>query len=194
MCWSGDPREADRALAPLARLRTPLENRIKTIAYLAIQKDRDRSDPQNRIEERRGFASKTGFSNGFDARLVDALLAVPAESPGRRFGILIQHAGGEMNQVAADATAFPHRRATHVISPVLSWPQPGDDAAHRRSMDEYWAKVEPHTDGYYANLVDREPDVVEHNYRGNLVRLRQIKNRYDPTNLFRLNANIRPTV
>jgi len=194
LCWSGDARQAEQVLAPLKKLGTPLENRIKTIAYLAIQKDRDRSDPQNRSEERRESANHTGFSNGFDAGLVDALLAVPAQSPGRRFGILIQHAGGVMNQVAADATAFPHRRATHVISPILSWPQPGDDAAHRRALDDYWAKVEPFTDGYYANLVDRDSAVVENNYRGNLARLRKVKNKYDPTNLFRLNANIRPTV
>jgi len=193
VCWSGDPRESQRVLAPLAKLGTPLENRIKTIAYLAIQKDRDRSDPQNRTEERRENITRTGFSHGFDAGLVDALLAVPAASPGRRFGILIQHAGGVMSQVAADATAFPHRRATHVVSPTMSWPQSDDDAIHRRALDEYWANVEPFTDGYYANLVDREPAVVENNYRGNLARLRRIKDKYDPTNLFRLNANIRPT-
>ena len=75
----------------------------------------------------------------------------------------------------------------------MSWPQSDDDAVHRRALDEYWAKVEPFTDGYYANLVDREPAVVENNYRGNLARLRRIKGKYDPTNLFRLNANIRPT-
>lgn len=193
VCWSGDARAAERVLAPLAKLGTPLENRIKTIDYLAIQRDRDRADPLNRSEERRGLAFKTGFSHGFEPGLASAL-AQYSESPDRRFSLLIQQAGGAVARIAPDDTAFPHRTTTHVMSALVTWNLPADDSAHRRFLDEYWAAVEPFVDGYYANLADREPRVVEQNYRGNLARLQRIKNKYDPTNLFRLNANIRPTV
>jgi hypothetical protein len=74
----------------------------------------------------------------------------------------------------------------------VNWPIPGDGSKLVSDLDSWWSAVKPHTDGYYTNLVDRKPEDVEANYRGNLARLRRVKNRYDPTNLFRLNANIRP--
>ena len=51
------------------------------------------------------------------------------------------------------------------------------------------------TDGWYTNEIDDQSDrTVNRNYQGNYERLVKVKNRYDPTNLFRLNANIKPTV
>jgi hypothetical protein len=58
----------------------------------------------------------------------------------------------------------------------------------------YWRDVEAATDGYYTNEVANEPQVqVNNNYQGNFPRLLQVKKKYDPENLFRLNANIAPT-
>jgi FAD/FMN-containing dehydrogenase len=57
-----------------------------------------------------------------------------------------------------------------------------------------WKALEPYTDGWYTNDVDKESEkLVNANYQGNYERLVTIKNQYDPTNLFRLNANVRPT-
>ena len=93
-----------------------------------------------------------------------------------------------------DATAFPHRRAVNNMFAV------GVLAAARRRraphvgyVKSLWATLEPYTDGYYTNEVANEAQaVVDANYQGNLGRLREVKKRYDPGNLFRLNANILP--
>ena len=62
-------------------------------------------------------------------------------------------------------------------------------------MRSYWATLERYTDGYYTNEVaDEGQRVIDENYQGNLPRLQQVKNKYDPKNLFRLNANVKPTV
>ena len=60
---------------------------------------------------------------------------------------------------------------------------------------DYWKSVERFSDGFYTNEVSNETErVVNGNYQGNYDRLLKVKNRYDPNNLFSLNANITPTV
>ena len=76
---------------------------------------------------------------------------------------------------------------------VVTWKLDTDAAPHTRYLKDYWASLERYTDGYYTNEVaDEAQRVVDDNYQGNLGRLRQIKRKYDPGNLFRLNANVLP--
>ena len=61
-------------------------------------------------------------------------------------------------------------------------------------LRQYWASVEPHTQGFYTNdIIDETQKQVDENYLGNYPRLVALKNQYDPTNLFRLNANVIPS-
>ena len=77
----------------------------------------------------------------------------------------------------------------------MDWPVGIDPTEHIKWVREYWKSVEPHTRGIYANdIVDISQEKVHRNYGGNYERLLGLKNQYDPTNLFRLNANIVPTV
>ena len=70
-----------------------------------------------------------------------------------------------------------------------------DTAPHMAWSRRYWKKVSPYTDGFYINDEFSESQKeVNLNFLGNYERLVQVKNKYDPTNLFRLNANIKPTV
>jgi FAD/FMN-containing dehydrogenase len=68
----------------------------------------------------------------------------------------------------------------------------GDPAPHMQATREYWSKLEPFTRGFYVNDLAREVTTkdISSNYRGNLPRLKTVKKLYDPTNLFRLNANV----
>jgi hypothetical protein len=77
----------------------------------------------------------------------------------------------------------PQRSATTDPEPHLKW------------LRKYWATIEPHTAGFYTNdVIDETQKQVDGNYLGNYPRLVARKNKHDPTNLFRLNANLRPTV
>lgn len=77
---------------------------------------------------------------------------------------------------------------------VVTWDIERDGAPHVKYVKDYWSKLQPHTDGYYTNEVANEPQKqVDENYQGNIGRLVEIKNKYDPGNLFRLNANVKPT-
>ena len=114
--------------------------------------------------------------------------------PDRSTIVIFQHSGGAINQVAADATAFPHRYATHNMIPMVSWRADAPKEAHVRYIKQLWSQVQPFTYGFYTVEVDDGHDVsaMNQNYQGNYGRLAGIKKRYDPDNMFRLNANITP--
>ncbi len=108
---------------------------------------------------------------------------------------VISHvAGGAVARVGEDATAWPHRRAELMIGIVLSWTDAAEDDGKIRVLKDWWSALEPHTGGYYNNLREETERKTAANYGPAYPRLVELKNTYDPTNLFRLNANIRPTV
>ena len=75
------------------------------------------------------------------------------------------------------------------------WPATSDPEKHIAWLRQFWVGIFPHTKGFYTNdAIEESQQQVDENYAGNYPRLVKIKNRYDPTNLFRLNANVRPSV
>jgi FAD/FMN-containing dehydrogenase len=190
VCYSGPAADADRVLAPLRKLGTPLADSIKAVDYVALQRSGDRTDPRNQ-----GEYLKSGFINDFPPDLVTALIDGFRPDPGRSTTVFFQHSGGAIGRVAPDATAFPHRRSRLNMFAVVTWGLDNDGGPHVAYIKDYWSKLQRHTDGYYTNEVANEPQrQVDENYQGNIGRLTQLKNKYDPTNLFRLNANVKPTV
>jgi FAD/FMN-containing dehydrogenase len=190
VCYSGPAGDADRVLAPIRKLGTPLHDGIKAIDYTAIQRSWDTIDPRND-----GEYLKSGFIDGFEPALAEAIIKGFAGHPDRDTTLFFQHCGGAIGRVPVEATAFPHRRATHNMLAAVSWPLGQDGSQHVKYLKEYWDPLEKYTDGYYTNENSDEPQrVVDENYQSNLPLLVTLKNKYDPTNLFRLNANIKPTV
>ena len=187
-CYSGPASGADEVLAPLRKLGTPLKDGIAPVDYVALQRSWDRTDPRND-----GEYLKSGFINDFPGKLVSTILDGFTPHPDRGTTVFFQHSGGAIGRVAPEATAFPHRKARANMFAVVSWPMEKDGAPHVGYVKDYWSKLEPFTDGYYTNEVADEPQrYVDANYQGNLPRLQALKKRYDPTNLFRLNANVKP--
>jgi FAD/FMN-containing dehydrogenase len=188
-CYSGPPEQAERALAPLRRLGTPLSDTIKAVDYVALQRSTDQTDPRGE-----GRYLKSGFIDDFPPHLVNALVAGFEPDPERNSTVFFQHCGKRIGEVATDATAFPHRRSTHNMFATASWPLSRDGTRHVAYVQDYWKKLEKHTDGFYTvEVADQPAAEIERNFQGNLGRLRLVKNKYDPQNLFRLNANVRPT-
>ncbi|MGH8224254.1 MAG: FAD-binding oxidoreductase [Woeseiaceae bacterium] len=188
VCHSGTAAEVERDLAPLAKLGEPLANTIKATDYVAVQRSFDNSDPRAL-----GEYLKSGFITGIDDALVGAIADGFRPDPLRTTAFFFQVSGGAIGRVGADATAFPHRYASHSIFCNIAWPLDSDAEPHKAWQRGYWGTIEPFTDGYYTNETANEgQQAINANYRGNYERLLSVKKRYDPTNLFRLNANVRP--
>jgi hypothetical protein len=188
ICHSGTPEEAERDLLALQRLGEPIANTIGAKDYVAVQRSFDNSDPRAS-----GQYLKSGFIRGIDDKLVRAIADGFEEDPVRTTMFFFQAAGGAIERVSVDATAFPHRYASHTMFSLIDWPLDADSDPHKAWQRRYWSTLEPFTDGYYTNeTADEGQKAINSNYRGNYERLLFLKKRYDPGNLFRLNANIRP--
>ena len=190
LCYSGPPEKADEVLAPVRNLGKPMVDTIGVKDYVEVQKSFDNSDPRGI-----GQYMKSGFINEFPPNLVDRIIDGFEGDPGRNTMLYFQHSGGAIGRVPSDATAFVHRKAQASMFIFISWPldtESSDDIAYMRN---YWSTLEQFTDGWYTNEISDEPQrAINGNYQGNYARLLGIKNRYDPGNLFRLNANIKPMV
>lgn len=190
VCYSGPEERAASVLAPLHKLGTPLHDGLSAQDYVAIQRSMDRTDPRNDNEY-----MKSGFINELPEDLIDAIVQGFAGFEERSTTLVFQHSGGAIGRVAVDATAFAHRKSLANMLFFIRWPLADSPAAHVAYLRGQWQALEPFTDGWYTNEVANENQAAIHgNYRGNYPRLVQVKNRYDPRNLFRLNANIVPTV
>jgi FAD/FMN-containing dehydrogenase len=188
-CYSGPEGNAEKVLAPIYKAGTPIVDGIKPIDYVALQRSWDNTDPRNS-----GEYLKSGFIDEFPDKLVDTIVRNYETFEDRGTTMFFQHSGGAIGRVPADATAFAHRKSIANMFIVVEWPltEPADPfIAYGR---EKWKHFEPFTNGWYTNEVaNQAASTVNGNYQGNYERLVRVKNQYDPTNLFRLNANIRPT-
>ncbi len=101
---------------------------------------------------------------------------------------------GACHRVAPDATAFGHRDANFNMVIVSAWEDPADDEANRQWVRDYSDAITPHSEpGGYINFMGvDDDDRVPANYGGNYDRLLDVKRKYDPGNLFRMNQNIQP--
>jgi hypothetical protein len=116
-----------------------------------------------------------------------------ALSPAEDYSLTIAWMGGAVTRVAPSATAYWNRRATHTMLLGSSWTDPARRDHAIQTARDLWAGVERFTQGYYVNASSEAADPrVRATYGDNYPRLVQIKNKYDPGNLFRLNANIKP--
>jgi FAD/FMN-containing dehydrogenase len=191
ICYSGRPADADRVLAPLRRLGTPLLDAVGPIDYVALQRVGDMDDPRAS-----GQYVKSGFVADLPPALIAAIIGGIEPHPARMTQLFFQQGGGAISRVAPEATAFAQRDIIANMLCFVNWRHGDDPSGHIRWIRQFWEGLDRYTHGFYVNDLEtgHSTEQVRANYRSNHDRLVAVKNRYDPTNLFRLNANVQPTV
>ncbi len=188
VCYSGPEKDAEKVLAPIRKLGEPAFTNLGPVDYVAIQRSWDYADFRNI-----GEYLKSGFVNEYPDSMLDAAISGFEPDPRRNTMLYFQQSGGAIGRVAADATAFPHRKALAAMMVLTSWPLDTDGSPHIDYLRDYWSTIEPRTDGFYTvDVANQAQQFVNNNYQGNFPRLLKVKKKYDPDNLFRLNANIAP--
>ena len=126
---------------------------------------------------------------------IDVVLQYAGKLPSPQSEIFLGLLGGKASQPPHDATAYPHRDAQFAMNVHTRWEEPADDRKCITWAREFFIAALPHAaGGVYVNfLTEDESERIHAAYGGNYDRLVQVKNAYDPHNLFRQNQNIKPT-
>ena len=192
-CYNGTEERAKAALAPLLdSLPAPWFNWMATMPYPAVQSMFDGLYPKDMQWYWRGDFVKTLPDAAIDAHLEQA-----ARTPSELSLMHLYPIDGAVHRVASGETAWNCRHATWSMVIAGIDPNPQNAGPITRWTKAYWEAVHPFDlGGAYPNfMMDDEGDArLQATYGDNYPRLALVKNKYDPTNLFRVNQNIRPSV
>jgi hypothetical protein len=187
----GSDEAAKAEIAPLRAL-TPAFDIVGPMPYVALQ---SMIDHDNRAGL--GHYSKSHWLGGYPEPLIETLVEALPEAPSPMAHLITARMGGAIERVADDATAFAHRSAANLLWIINLWDDPqADPDPQRRWVNDVLDATRVHsTGGGYVNAVEDDggPGRVRAAYGdATFSRLAQIKRRWDPENVFRLNANIPP--
>lgn len=191
--YGGDPKHGERFLPTLSKLGTFLTDSIAPKPYVVAQNGPTGAAPPA-LPPGLGVYIRSGFMKTPPDKLIDEMQHAFEHGPPWLDEIGLGPIGGAVARVKPDATAYWNRNAQYELILDGVWADHSQDPHNVAVMRDLWKAFEPFTAGYYVNT---EPSAAEQRlkatYGDNYSRLVQLKNRYDPGNLFRLNANIKPT-
>jgi FAD binding domain/Berberine and berberine like len=185
-CYIGERDAAERVLAPLRRHKTVVRDTLKSMRYLDLEQQVPMIIPPSYTENR------GGFSSDLDDRTIGVLADAAANAPGT-FEYTFIHLHGTPTRVPLNATAFPLLSGGFTYGITAEWePATGPHSA-MDWVDAVSEKLAADAHGNYVNVMDREDQSsVRRAYGANYTRLCELKERYDPKNLFAHNQNILP--
>ena len=191
--YCDDPKKGERFLPTLDKLGKPLNDTIAAKPYVVAQNGPTGAAPPA-LPPGLGVYVRSGFTQAIPDKLIDELIHAFEHGPPWLDEIGFGPIGGQVARIKADATAYWNRDAQYELILIGAWMDHSQDEHNIAVMRDLWKVFEPFTKGYYVNT---EPSAAESRlkatYGDNYARLVQLKNQYDPKNLFRLNANIKPT-
>lgn len=187
--YCGPTEDGPRVMAPLSAFGTPIATVLGPQPYAAFQQA---FDPLL-VAGARNYWKSSDFAELSD-ELLDVFVDVARTIPGPECEVFIAHLGGAMTRVAPDATAYVGRDAEYVMNVHGRWQRPQEDDLICGWARDVFSRVSPFatTGGYVNFLTADEGARIESAYGSNYERLRELKQRYDPQNLFRMNHNILP--
>lgn len=195
VCYCGPIEEGERRLQLLREFGSPVANTVATVPYATVQTLLDAALPPGDLHYWKSNFFKELSDDAIDA-LVDCVTDLPP-SPSRVVSMVaIEHLGGAISRVNKQDTAFSHRQAQYSCLVVGVWRDRDESEQHIQWAHKVWDAVRPFlAEGVYVNyLGEGEGEArVRAAYGPNYERLVAVKKKYDPSNFFRLNQNIKPT-
>jgi FAD/FMN-containing dehydrogenase len=189
--YAGPASEGERVLQPIRKLGTPVADMSGPQPYVAMQSALDAIFPNGQMYYWKAF-SGSRISDEF----AEACGALGLQRPTPRTMVAFRSLGGAMGRVPEEATAYANRGARFNLSLDTTWQDPADNAANIAWTRENWAKLRDMTDASayvnFTGLGEENERLARSAYGRNYERLRAIKRKYDPNNVFHGNINIVP--
>jgi FAD/FMN-containing dehydrogenase len=189
--YPGDPDEGENALAPLRELGDPIGDLSGRMPYTEAQSVLDEDYPDGW----RYYWKSVNLAGIGDAA-IERLLECAAAAPSDESTIDVWFQGGAIADVGEHETAFANRREPYLLGIEANWQDDADSEENvawvRRTVDVMSRFSEGGTYLNFPGFLEEGDRTVQEGYGTNYERLVQVKTKYDPNNLFRLNANIQP--
>ncbi len=188
--WVGPLEEGERALRPLREYGPPAADIYQPMPYSAAQTMADFLWPK-------GLYSywKSSFLKSLSDGAIDTIMDFCAKTPSPRTVVVIEHDGDSAwSRVPEDDTAFGHRNWPYNMVITTMWTDPKDSDANIQWTRNFWEAMKPFlAEAVYVNyLGDVEEEGIRSAYGKKYERLAALKQKYDPTNFFCMNQNIKP--
>jgi len=190
VCWSGDPAKGEEVLKPIRAAGPVAAEMLGAMPYPVLQ---GAFDGLMRAGLRHYW--KSDFVREVSDDAIAAHMEHGPKVPTVTSTMHIYLTDGAVQEVPADATAFSRRDADFIMNIPGSWENAADDEANTAWVKDYYAALHPFSgfDGGYTNFMAEDDETrVAENYGTGYDRLREIKRRWDPDNVFRLNQNVDP--
>ncbi|MDQ3791311.1 MAG: FAD-binding oxidoreductase [Actinomycetota bacterium] len=187
MAYAGEVDKGERAIAPFRALAEPIADMVRPMSYPEMY-------PPEEGDYHPTAAARTLFMDAVDRDVAQTIVEYLQASDAPMRAAQLRVLGGAMARVPVDATAFAHRSSRIMANVAAFYEGPDDRATREAWVTDFAAALGGSDGGAYVNfLVDEGEERVRAAYPGSTwERLVEIKGRYDPTNLFRLNQNIPP--
>jgi FAD/FMN-containing dehydrogenase len=192
VCYNGPIEQGEALLRPLRENMSPIADLVAPITY---------EQQQTLLDEGFPFGLQNYWKSEFLKSLPDAAIDVLVEQfssvPSPLSALVLEQFGGAYRRVGAEETAFAHRDWDYNFLIISRWTDPAEADQHIQWARDVWQAVQPYASGsVYVNYLEpgqEGADRIRAAYGPVYDRLVALKNRYDPTNFFRLNQNIQPT-
>jgi hypothetical protein len=187
LVYAGNPEVGGRVLAPFRALAAPIVDMVRPMRYPEMF-------PREEGEYHPTAVAHTMFVERIDQESAETIMHYLQTSDATMRVAQLRVLGGAMARVPNDATAFAHRQSRIMVNLAAFYTGPEDQVARQRWITDFAAALDQGDSGAYVNFLgDEGANRVRAAYPGSTWdRLQQIKARYDPANLFRLNQNIPP--
>ncbi|HSF26976.1 MAG TPA: FAD-binding oxidoreductase [Actinomycetes bacterium] len=189
--WIGDPDEGRTAVNGLRRIGPPLMDLVQPMPYTTFQTLLDPFNPRGQHNYHRG----EHLSGLPDAAIEAYVEAAPQTLSPLTQAVIFRH-GGAVARVPEMAMAASHRDAAYMAHPITAWSDPADTAENMAWARQFSEAMRPFTTGgLYLNFeTETTPEIVRRGFTAEKFdRLVELKDRWDPENLFRVNQNIPPS-
>jgi FAD/FMN-containing dehydrogenase len=187
LVYAGETAAGERALAPFRALATPIADMLRPMPYPEIYPPEDDSYHPTAV-------GRTLFVDAIDLGVAETIVEYLRASDATMRVAQLRVLGGAVARVPAEATAYAHRASRIMVNVAAFYEGPEDRGVREAWVREFAAALRQDDAGAYVNfLAEDGQGRIREAYPGSTWdRLRAIKARYDPTNLFRLNHNIPP--